>query len=72
MEVEKIETKSVVKPGKNLQTFIKENETEANKKGKDPQVETLRALTKARNTGQLEKIIKSDIENIGDISPSDN
>ncbi|HSX49267.1 MAG TPA: hypothetical protein VLE44_03335 [Candidatus Saccharimonadales bacterium] len=70
MEIEKVEEKSIVKRGKNLQAFMDKEESIATGNGTDSQVSTLRALRKARNTGQLEKIINSDVKNISDTSAS--
>ncbi len=70
MEAEKIETKSIVKPGKNLQAFMDQKAEEASKNGVDPEVGTLRALAKARNTGELQKLINSDVKDVSGTSTS--
>ncbi|HSX48685.1 MAG TPA: hypothetical protein VLE44_00305 [Candidatus Saccharimonadales bacterium] len=70
MEIEKVEEKSIVKRGKNLQAFMDNQESIAIENGTDSQVSTLRALRKARNTGGLERLINSDIKNVSDTSAS--
>ncbi len=70
MLTEKKEESLGLKPGPNLREFINENIEKAIKAGRDPEVETFRALIEAGKSGKIDELIRSDIQDVGENTTS--